>query len=96
MPLVRYTQPNGYRIGIHYACGPWKANLLGNIGEGYEMSTPQPAKCVVLDFNVSCDVKDFLTVYARVRNLTNQDYGYIGGNTFSPKRFFQIGATCRF
>ncbi len=96
MPLVRYTQPNGYRIGIHYACGPWKANLLGNIGEGYEMSTPQPAKCVVLDFNVSYDVKDFLTVYARVRNLTNQDYGYMSGNLSSPKRFFQIGATCRF
>ena len=40
---------------------------------------------------------EYVKIYARARNLTNQDYGHFwGGNIYSPKRFFQVGATCRF
>lgn len=94
-------QPNGYRIGVHYKSGAWKANLLGTIGSGLDAQYyNNNSSYNVWDFNLSYDIKKNITTYFKVNNLTNQEhyeqknsiYGYYpcGG------RFYQVGLTCTF
>ncbi|MGM9541033.1 TonB-dependent receptor plug domain-containing protein [Anaerovibrio sp.] len=94
-------QPNGYRIGIHYNSGAWKANLLGTIGSGLDAQYyNNNSSYNVWDFNLSYDIKKNITTYFKVNNITNQEYfeqsnspGY-----YYPcaGRFYQVGLTCTF
>ena len=50
----------------------------------------------MLDFNVSCDVSDWATIYAKAINFTNQNRSYFGRSLNAPGRMFQFGLDCRF
>lgn len=96
----RNLQPNGYRIGVHYKSGAWKANLLGTIGSGLDAQYyNNNSSYNVWDFNLSYDIKKNITTYFKVNNLTNQEY-YEQKNSYSyypcAGRFYQVGLTCTF
>ena len=50
----------------------------------------------MFDFNVSCAVSDWATVYAKAINFTNQNRHYSGELFNAPGRLFQFGLDCRF
>ena len=100
-------QPNGYRIGVHYKSGAWKANLLGTIGSGLDAQYyNNNSSYNVWDFNLSYDIKKNLTTYFKVNNLTNQEHFEQKGSLASAwgpasyypcaGRFYQVGLTCTF
>ncbi|MBQ2410360.1 MAG: TonB-dependent receptor, partial [Selenomonadaceae bacterium] len=94
-------QPNGYRIGVHYKSGAWKANLLGTIGSGLDAQYyNNNSNYNVWDFNLSYDIKKNITTYFKVNNLTNQEYfeQKASGGSYYPcaGRFYQVGLTCTF
>ena len=100
-------QPNGYRIGVHYNSGAWKANLLGTIGSGLEAQYYNDNSSYnIWDFNLSYDIKKNLTTYFKVNNLTNQEHFEQKGSLASAwgpasyypcaGRFYQVGLTCAF
>lgn len=91
------SMPNGYRIGLHYHQGPWKANLEGRMGSGLDETYYGDHHYAVFDFNTSYAATDQLTFYAKALNFTNQAYSrYAGWNYPAPGRFFQIGMTYTF
>ena len=99
-------QPNGYKIGLHYNSGAWKANLLGSIGSGLEAKYYNGNSSYnIWDFNLSYEVSSQLTTYFKVNNLTNQEYYENGASmsSWSPTtyypcggRFFQVGLNLTF
>ena len=91
-----YGQPNGYRVGVHYNVGKWRANLLGVMASG--LATPRFASksYAVLDFNTSYDFTDRTSVYFRTLNFTDEDYSNDYARGTAPGRFIQIGATYKF
>lgn len=90
-------QPHGYRLGIHYKQGAWKASLLGRMGSGLNRDVYADSRYALFDLNVNYDVTDRFTTYFKVLNLTNQAWsGYLGKTYPGAGRFFQIGATYRF
>ncbi len=90
--LKNNNQPNGYRIGVHYAQGPWKANLMGRMGTGLNTDYYAGRSFTVFDFNTSYDLNPQTTMYFKVNNLTNQEYSdYVGTKYPAAGRFFQIG-----
>ncbi|MCI6098409.1 MAG: TonB-dependent receptor, partial [Selenomonadaceae bacterium] len=94
-------QPNGYRIGVHYKSGAWKANLLGTIGSGLDAQYyNNNSSYNVWDFNLSYDIKKNITTYFKVNNLTNQEHfeqKTSWGNYYPcTGRFYQVGLTCTF
>lgn len=94
-------QPNGYRIGVHYKSGAWKANLLGTIGSGLDAQYyNNNSSYNVWDFNLSYDIKKNITTYFKVNNLTNQEYyeQKASWGSYYPcaGRFYQVGLTCTF
>ncbi len=102
----RNLQPNGYRLGVHFRQGAWKANLMATIGSGLDTSQNNVyfsnSNYTLLDFNASYDITKNLTVYFKANNLTNQEYPIAptmwNGTSPNPGkgRFFQIGLTCSF
>ena len=104
---ISNLQPNGYRIGVHYKSGAWKANLLGTIGSGLDAQYyNNNSSYNVWDFNLSYDIKKNLTTYFKVNNLTNQEHFEQKGSLASAwgpasyypcaGRFYQVGLTCTF
>ncbi len=94
-------QPNGYRIGVHYKSGAWKANLLGTIGSGLDAQYyNNNSSYNVWDFNLSYDIKKNITTYFKVNNLTNQEYYEQKNSAYGyypcAGRFYQVGLTCTF
>ncbi len=94
-------QPNGYRIGVHYRSGAWKANLLGTIGSGLDAQYyNNNSSYNIWDFNLSYDIKKNITTYFKVNNLTNQEHfeSQTSGVVYYPcaGRFYQVGLTCTF
>lgn len=94
-------QPNGYRIGVHYRSGAWKANLLGTIGSGLDAQYyNNNSSYNIWDFNLSYDIKKNITTYFKVNNLTNQEHfeSQKSGGVYYPcaGRFYQVGLTCTF
>lgn len=100
-------QPNGYRIGVHYNSGAWKANLLGKIGSGLDAQYyNNNSSYNIWDFNLSYDIKKNITTYFKVNNLTNQENFEQKGSLASAwgpasyypcaGRFYQVGLTCTF
>ena len=89
-------QPKGYRAGIHYKCGSWRANLLGIMASGRRYNrNPEYA---VFDFNASYDFTDRATMYLCATNFTDELYSNSSSSSYNyaPGRFFQIGATYKF
>ena len=105
MVLQDNLQPNGYKIGLHYNSGAWKANLLGTIGSGLEARYYNGNSSYnIWDFNLSYEVNKELTTYFKVNNLTNQEYYEQGASmnwppaTYYPcsGRFYQVGFNLTF
>lgn len=106
MVLQDNLQPNGYKIGLHYNSGAWKANLLGTIGSGLEARYYNGNSSYnIWDFNLSYEVNKELTTYFKVNNLTNQEYYENGASmsSWSPTtyypcggRFYQVGFNLTF
>ena len=98
--IGKNPQPNGYRLGVHFRQGSWKANLMATIGSGLDREYYTTSSYTMIDFNASYDVTKNLTAYFKVNNLTNQEYQVSPGgwyNKYPGKgRFFQIGLTCSF
>lgn len=86
-----YSQPNGYRVGIHYQNRGFKANLLGIMGSGLNERYVS-SSYAVFDFNTGYDITEFATVYLKVTNLTNRAYSLGGVSDLRPARFFMVGA----
>ena len=91
-----YGQPNGYRLGVHYNLGKWRANLLGVMASGLDEKVFTSGSYAVLDFNTSYDFTDRTSVYLRTLNFTDEDYSNVYMTSTAPGRFFQIGATYKF
>ncbi|MBO6304963.1 MAG: TonB-dependent receptor [Selenomonadaceae bacterium] len=97
-----YAQPNGYRVGINYRSSGWKVNLLSIMGSGFDNKFSYyqdfyaPDRYAVFNLNASYEINPQATIYAKINNITNQDYAYSGYPFHSPGRFFQIGATYKF
>lgn len=101
MVLDNNLQPNGYKLGVHYTSGAWKANLLGTIGSGLEARYYNGNSSYnIWDFNLSYEVNSQLTTYFKVNNLTNQEYyenGASYGNYYPcGGRFYQVGFNLTF
>ena len=105
MVLQDNLQPNGYKIGLHYNSGAWKANLLGTIGSGLnEYYYNDNSSYNIWDFNLSYEVNKELTTYFKVNNLTNQEYYENGASMGSGPasyypcggRFYQVGFNLTF
>ena len=105
MVLQDNLQPNGYKIGLHYNSGAWKANLLGTIGSGLnEYYYNGNSSYNIWDFNLSYEVNKELTTYFKVNNLTNQEYYEDGASmgwgpaSYYPcgGRFYQVGFNLTF
>ena len=90
---------NSFKAGVNYKRGKWKASLLGMMGPSSYGGPYMKNDFAVLDFNISCDVKEFVTVYAKVLNFTNQGYSYYGNVNELVKheqgRAFFIGVDCK-
>ena len=93
---MRYAQPNGYRVGVHYNIGKWRANLLGVMASGLDTTRFVSKSYAVLDFNTSYDFTDRASVYFRTLNFTDERYSTYSRTTIAPGRFLQIGATYKF
>ena len=97
-------QPNGYKLGVHYTSGAWKANLLGTIGSGLDTALNNyygKSSYNIWDFNLSYEVNKQLTTYFKVNNLTNEEhfegaYSSIGGYYPCAGRFYQVGFNLTF
>ena len=87
---------NSYRASIRYQNGPWKASLMGLFGTGTGGRHYMEDDIAFLDFNISCDVADWATIYAKAINFTNQNRSYVGRYNNAPGRLFQFGLDCRF
>ncbi|WP_027396568.1 TonB-dependent receptor plug domain-containing protein [Anaerovibrio lipolyticus] len=98
-----YYEPNGYRLGIHYNCDRWKANLMGRFGSGLDDSAQgyDSRGYAIWDFNTSYAATENVDIYFKVNNLTNQRYLTIprgAYNNFYPNqgRTFLVGANIKF
>ena len=94
------SQPNGYRLGLHYAKGPWRANILGRMGSGLAESRYINSSYAIWDFNVNYDIEKNMTAYFRINNFTDEEYyrNATAGSYYYPGtgRFYQVGLTCSF
>ena len=86
------------RVGLHYGNGPFKANLFGTFAKGHDGVLYLNRSLTLVDLNLSYDVSDKITLYAKGLNLTNRDYfNYHNQNySHSPGRFFMFGVDCKF
>ncbi len=95
--LRHNSQPNGYRIGVNYHCGAWKAGLLGTMASGLDKEYFGDSKYALFDVNVSYQAGENVTLYAKALNLTNQAYSLYNSWRYpAPGRFLQFGVTCKF
>ncbi|WP_051533405.1 TonB-dependent siderophore receptor [Anaerovibrio sp. RM50] len=100
---IPYYEPNGYRLGIHYNCDRWKANLLGRFGSGLDETRYSRNCYAIWDFNTSYAATENVDIYFKVNNLTNQMYYIYPQSAWatSPQyplqgRTFLVGANIRF
>ncbi len=87
---------NSYSASIRYQNGPWRATLHGMAGSGSNGANYMEDSFALWDFNVSCDVSDWATIYAKAINFTNQNRSYYGRSQNAPGRLFQFGVDCYF
>ncbi|MBQ9478561.1 MAG: TonB-dependent receptor, partial [Selenomonadaceae bacterium] len=87
---------NSYKATLRYQNGPWKASLHGVMGTGTGGTNYMEDDFALLDFNISCEVSDWATIYAKAINFTNQNRSYYGRGSNAPGRLFQFGLDCYF
>ena len=95
--LWGYSNPkNVIYMGLHYADGPFKANLYGRSGSGVADKNWSSFKKTyfIIDANVSYDIADWATIYLRCNNITDKDYSI--GAAHSSGRGFLAGALFKF
>ncbi len=99
---VSYYEPNGYRLGVHYNCDRWKANLMGRFGSGLDDTAYGRNHYAIWDFNTSYKATDNVDIYFKINNITNQVYYVVPKSTYSDfyyplqGRTFIVGATIKF
>ena len=99
---VLFYQPNGYRLGLHYHCNRWTANLLGRMGSGLDDNTYGCRHYAVWDFNTTYKAAKNVDVYFKANNLTNQVYYLVPKSAYTgwyyplQGRSFQLGVKVTF
>ena len=91
-----YAPKNSYKASIRYQNGPWKVTLHGMFGSGSSGDNYMKDDFAMLDFNISCEITEWATVYAKAINFTNQNRSYYGSNVNAPGRLVQFGLDCYF
>ena len=86
---------NSYKAALRYQNGPWRASVMGMFGTGSKGINYMADDFAMLDFNVSCDVADWATIYAKAINFTGQHKSFYGDND-APSHLFQFGLDCYF
>ncbi|ORT99925.1 putative tonB-dependent receptor [Anaerovibrio sp. JC8] len=99
---VAYYEPNGYRLGVHYNCDRWKANLMGRFGSGLDDTAYGRNHYAIWDFNTSYQATENIDVYFKINNLTNQVYYLVPKSAWTGHfyplqgRTFLVGANVKF
>ena len=91
-----YSQPNGYRVGLHYSNKNFKANLLSIMTSGLDESVFASKNWALFDLNTSYDINESATVYFKALNFTNQNYSHVSANYPAYGRFLQAGFQYKF
>ena len=97
---TQYYEPNGYRLGVHYKCNQWKANLLGRFGSGLDDTAYGRNHYAIWDFNTTYTATQNVDIYFKINNLTNQVYRTVPRSSFDiiplQGRTFLVGANIKF
>ena len=97
---ISYYEPNGYRLGVHYKCDRWKANLMGRFGSGLDDTAYDRNHYAIWDFNTTYQATDNVDLYFKINNLTNQVYYVVPKTKYNDYplqgRTFIVGATIKF
>ncbi|MBO5588723.1 MAG: TonB-dependent receptor [Anaerovibrio sp.] len=92
-----YYEPNGYRLGVHYKCDRWKANLMGRFGSGLDDTNYGRNHYAIWDFNTSYAATQNVDIYFKINNLTNQMYYTVPTKQYPLQgRTFLVGANIKF
>ena len=95
--LNHINQPNGGRIGVHYDNGRWHANLLGTMASGLSEYYYGRSRYAVFELNAGYDFTEGGTIYARLRNATNQACSsYSSYRNPQPARYAEVGVRYQF
>ena len=95
--LNHISQPNGGRIDVHYDNGRWHANVLGTMASGLSKQYYGRSRYAALELSAGYDFADGGTIYARLRNATNQAYSSYSGTRYpQPARYAEIGVRYQF
>ena len=95
--LNHINQPNGGRIGVHYDNGRWHANLLGTMASGLSEYYYGRSRYAAFELNAGYDFTEGGTIYARLRNATNQAYSsYSSYRNPQPARYAEVGVRYQF
>lgn len=95
--LNHISQPNGGRIGVHYNNGRWHANLLGTMASGLSEYYYGRSRYAAFELNAGYDFAEGGTIYARLRNATNQAYSSYSGTRYpQPARYAEVGVRYQF
>ena len=95
--LNHINQPNGGRIGVHYNNGRWHANLLGTMASGLSEYYYGRSRYAAFELNAGYDFAEGGTIYARLRNATNQAYSsYSSYSNPQPARYAEVGVRYQF
>lgn len=94
------AQPNGYRAGLRFKNGPFKANLFVTAKSGLDSYNYARKSYALVDLNLSYDITKDLVVYLKGLNLTNQEYsaykGRVGNRYYGLGRRVMLGMTYSF
>lgn len=95
--LNHISQPNGGRIGVHYNNGRWHANVLGTMASGLSEYYYGRSRYAAFELNAGYDFAEGGTIYARLRNATNQAYSsYSSYRNPQPARYAEVGVRYQF
>ena len=95
--LNNNNQPNGGRIGVHYNNSRWHVNVLGTMASGLSKQYYGRSRYAAFELNAGYDFADGGTIYARLRNATNQAYSSYSGTRYpQPARYAEIGVRYQF
>lgn len=68
------SQPNAYRLDLHYHQNKWDVSLLGRGASGRSLDTFSSRQYWVLDLAASYQITPVVRFYAKACNLTNRAY----------------------
>lgn len=71
---IANSNPNMYRLGVHYHKDAWDVNVTGRGATGRSLNAFTTKQYWVVDMGASYQLKPDVKVYAKVYNLTNRAY----------------------